>query len=79
MLLVKYIYFHKNFTLTIPKPILKDNLDFLSFIPLYKLWKNKMTHLALIEIAQVVNFIIQAEREMTQAVEPCAAVFFDEK
>ena len=37
-----------------------------------------MTHLKLIEIAQIVNFIIQAEREMAQAVDPCAAVFFDE-
>ena len=38
-----------------------------------------MTHLKLVEIAQVVNFIIQAEREMTQAVDPCVAVLFDEQ
>ena len=38
-----------------------------------------MTHLTLIEIAQVVNFIIQSEREMTQVVEPCVAVLFDEQ
>ena len=38
-----------------------------------------MTHLKLVEIAQVVNFIIQAEREMAQIVDPCAAILFDEK
>jgi len=38
-----------------------------------------MTHLKLIEIAQIVNFIIQAEREMAQIVDPCAAVLFEDK
>ena len=38
-----------------------------------------MTHLKLIEIAQIINFVIQAERELAQAIDPCAAVLFEEK
>jgi len=38
-----------------------------------------MTRLTLVEIAQIVNFVIQSEKEMEQTVEPCAAVIFDEK
>lgn len=38
-----------------------------------------MTNLTLIEIAQIVNFVIQAEREMSLAIDPCAVVLFEEK
>ena len=38
-----------------------------------------MTHLTLIEIAQIINFVIQAERDMAKAIDPCASVLFEEK
>lgn len=37
-----------------------------------------MTNFTLVEIAEIVNFVIQAEGEMSEAIEPCASVLFNE-